>query len=1130
MRNVLATITLIGLVIVAGCSSDSPSAHPAPTVVPDSWAIPGLAASDASPYVGSVVLVTATVTRNGSPAPDGTVVEFLTDAGFISGGTEAQVITENGSAHVFVASSAAGTITVQARVHTISRQVHVTYINRGIDDTLEIYQPLMPNEGSYEGGEQVFLNGKGIIAPVEVSFVVQGTSYPAIIQNVVESVPASATGTITIRTPYISNANRLQATAATVVVRASLNGAPESVTLSGAFTFLAEEALQIYQPFVPRTGVYDGGDLVTIRGRAIKQPVSVVFRVQSTDYEGLVQSVVESNPPSAEGRIVVETPFISAADRGAESAANVTVRVAIDTPQAETEVVPSAFIFYDPVDPTPEVPYWRIHESQALQLYLVLPDYGASAGGNTATLLGSGFLAEKIDTDGVTILETRSAIQSVTFGQFEAQVVPGSVTSDGTQVQVVVPRLSVTPITTNQPVSVELVTALPDSPDITNTRTRPDAYIYLADEPQPTIASISPNAGPLDGGTPVTILGSGFQTPVQVTFGALTATEVVVIDDQTLADNDEIRCLSPDYSQQGATPPTSVGVTVTNMQTGNSAIAPTQFTYGDNLFISGNSPSEGQRGDFVIIYGSGFEDPLRLFLLVNGETELDVTRVAGTEITAMIPNDVVTCGDLTGEFRVDLLESNNLSAQGGGFTLIGNNPRVLSVDPLFVQEIADGDGVTPSDVTITGQRFAPGAIVEIGPYRMPNTDISVVDETLIEVSNLPPPNLFNLTWDQVPCLTDEGISGLRRAATPVNVAVINIPGQCRDVLTGGLVYEPEAPECIAASSIQVQPRPVSFPATSFGTSSQVDVEISNIGAGDLIVQSVNTTGQAFSIAGNPGTPVTLGSFESMIVTVEFTPTADDGAQYTGNLGIVHTASNEGSPLVVQLTGQEAFPILSVEPGSVDFGTVASGATASRSVTVRNTGSADLNWTAAMILDPDSVFAIIGTSSGTLAPNEPTTVTVRYAPTANSGVGSAGTLRIDSTDSGVQGAPQDVQLTGSEGGVPDILTSPFGAGDIWTFPQTAAGVCSAAQNLTIENVGASNLTITSQSITTAYPTGTFTVAQPATSPVVPGASTTLSIQFCPVTDDGLTQTGSVTIASNDPDEPSITIDLEGPETP
>lgn len=953
MRNVLAIFTLIGLAALAGCSGDSPSAKPVPTVVPDSWAIPGLAASDVNPYLGAPVLVTATVTRNGSPAPDGTVVEFQSNGllfgtltGDLSAGVnQAQVTTENGTASVFLLvseGSDAGTYSVQAKVHAVVRQLLVTYRQHSVDDSLEIYQPLLPNEGSYDGGEQVFLNGKGIVAPVEVAFVVAGASYPAIIQNVVESVPPSATGTITVRTPFISGANRLQPSTANVTVTVGVNTAPQSVTLPSAFTFLAEEALQIYQPFQPRTGVYDGGDLVTIRGRAIRAPVSVVFRVQGVQYAGIVQSVTESNPPSSDGQIVVQTPFISAADRADQTNSDVTVTVAANTADAESQTVPSAFVFYDPEEPVSEVPYWRIHGNQALQLYLVIPAYGASAGGNTVTVLGSGFLAEKVDPTDGGILETRSAIDQLTFGQFDAQVV--SVSADGTQAEVVVPRYSTTPITDNQAVDVTVTTSVPES-EVTETKTRPSAYVYLADEPQPEIVSISPNAGPLDGGTPVTILGSGFQTPVQVTFGDLTATEVVVIDDQTLADDDEIRCLSPDYSQQGVTPPVAVDVTVTNMRTGNSATSPTQFTYGDNLFISGNSPSQGQRGDFVVVYGSGFEDPLRLFLLVNGETELEVTRVSGTEITARIPNDLVTCGDVTGDFRVDLVESDNLTAQGGRYTLIGNNPRVLSVDPLFVQEIADGDGVTPSDITVYGQRFAPGAIVEIDTYRIPNDDIEVVDETQIDVMNLPPPNAFNLDWDEVSCLNNDGLAGTRRAATPVDVAVINIPGQCRDVLTGAIVYEPQDPECVVASAIQVVPRPVDFPDTSAGDSSDVEVVISNIGAGELIVQSYSVLGQQFAIV--PGqsdsAPRTLGSFEFMRVTVRFSPDVDSGLIYNGTLGIIHTAPNEGVPLTVPLQGREARPWVVAAPEAVDFGTIDTGVAApTETVRIRNNGSEDVD--------------------------------------------------------------------------------------------------------------------------------------------------------------------------------------------
>ena len=107
----------------------------------------------------------------------------------------------------------------------------------------------------------------------------------------------------------------------------------------------------------------------------------------------------------------------------------------------------------------------------------------------------------------------------------------------------------------------------------------------------------------------MTIFGHGFQVPAQVTFGGLEAIGVEVNDDQTLADQDTIVCVTPDYSQQGASHPVAVDVIVRNVLSGKVSAAGT-YTYGDNLYISDNTPVEGWPGTNVIIYGSGFEDPL----------------------------------------------------------------------------------------------------------------------------------------------------------------------------------------------------------------------------------------------------------------------------------------------------------------------------------------------------------------------------------------------------------------------------------------------------------------------------------------------------------------------------------------
>ena len=57
MKRLIPCLALIALVALVGCSGDSPSANPVPTVVPATWGIESLTVSDATPYVGSPVLV-----------------------------------------------------------------------------------------------------------------------------------------------------------------------------------------------------------------------------------------------------------------------------------------------------------------------------------------------------------------------------------------------------------------------------------------------------------------------------------------------------------------------------------------------------------------------------------------------------------------------------------------------------------------------------------------------------------------------------------------------------------------------------------------------------------------------------------------------------------------------------------------------------------------------------------------------------------------------------------------------------------------------------------------------------------------------------------------------------------------
>ena len=84
--------------------------------------------------------------------------------------------------------------------------------------------------------------------------------------------------------------------------------------------------------------------------------------------------------------------------------------------------------------------------------------------------------------------------------------------------------------------------------------------------PAPSVTGVSPSSGPLAGGTPVTITGTGFAPGAKVTFSGVAATDVVV------ASTTNITAKTP------ASPEGKAGVTVTNVD-GQSVTLADAFTF-----------------------------------------------------------------------------------------------------------------------------------------------------------------------------------------------------------------------------------------------------------------------------------------------------------------------------------------------------------------------------------------------------------------------------------------------------------------------------------------------------------------------------------------------------------------------
>ena len=135
--------------------------------------------------------------------------------------------------------------------------------------------------------------------------------------------------------------------------------------------------------------------------------------------------------------------------------------------------------------------------SPAPTVTAVSPSTGPTVGGTPVTITGSGFLAGATVKFGAVLA---SGVTVVSSNQITATSPPG----------------------TAGIVTIEVANA--DSQN----GTLAQAFTYVTSV-APTVTSVAPLTGPAAGGTAVTIAGSGFLTGASVTFGGISATDIVVV-------------------------------------------------------------------------------------------------------------------------------------------------------------------------------------------------------------------------------------------------------------------------------------------------------------------------------------------------------------------------------------------------------------------------------------------------------------------------------------------------------------------------------------------------------------------------------------------------------------------------
>jgi hypothetical protein len=308
---------------------------------------------------------------------------------------------------------------------------------------------------------------------------------------------------------------------------------------------------------------------------------------------------------------------------------------------------------------------------------------------------------------------------------------------------------------------------------------------------------------------------------------------------------------------------------------------------------------------------------------------------------------------------------------------------------------------------------------------------------------------------------------------------------------------------------------LSFGNVTVGSSATQSVTLASTGTAPVQVTTATISGAGFTVSG-ASFPVTLNPKQTVTLTVQFKPTTSGAA--SGKLAIVSNSSvNPTAAISLSGTGTtEAEPTLTVNPGSLSFGNVTVGSSATQSVALASTGAAPVKVTAAAI--SGTGFTVSGASFPvTLSPKQVVTLNVQFKPTASGA--ALGKLTLSSDSSSSSTATISLTGTGTESTTPTLTVNPASL----SFGNVSVG-SSATQAVTLASTGTAPVQVNATAISGAG----FTVSG-ASFPVTlnPKQAVTLAVQFKPTTSGAAT--GRLTINSNSSTNPTAAVALAGTGT-
>jgi hypothetical protein len=290
----------------------------------------------------------------------------------------------------------------------------------------------------------------------------------------------------------------------------------------------------------------------------------------------------------------------------------------------------------------------------------VSPDTGSTAGGQAVLISGSNF----------------SGATAVTFGGTEATSFS---ILDDSEISAVAPAGSA------GNVDVQVTTN-----NGTSSTGSSDTFTYLT-AAAPAVTGLGTSSGSSNGGTSVTISGSGFTGATQVWFGSVAATSFTVNNDGSI------------FAWAPAEASGTVNITVTTPSGTSTTGSANQYTYAASPSVTSVTPNSGSTagGTSVTIMGSGFTGATAVYFGSVAATSFTVN--GNSSITAVAP------AEAAGTVNVTITTAYGTSA-------------IVSADQFTYYETPVVTGISPSsgpasggtEVTISGSGFTGATQVWFG--------------------------------------------------------------------------------------------------------------------------------------------------------------------------------------------------------------------------------------------------------------------------------------------------------------------------------------------------------------------------------------------------------------------------------